>query len=186
MTEHEIVRAAQSGDDEAFRILVERHHTRIYNLLIGMVHQADIADELTQETFVKAWRSLRGFRMRSSFWTWIYRIAYRIGVDYIRSMRGCPIALMEDAVADSWNDGPFKAVEARDLRTALWEALSALTLQQRTAIILYFFHGLSYKEIAKVMQRQLGTVRTDLHRGKQQLRIILEQRWGIDETSITQ
>ncbi|HHU52352.1 MAG TPA: sigma-70 family RNA polymerase sigma factor [Firmicutes bacterium] len=185
MTETQLIKRAQNGDEDAFRELVETHQSKVYHLLLGMLRSPEVAGDLTQETFIKAWKSLSRFRLDSTFWTWLYRIAYRSALDYIKLKKLDLTYLAEEELNLQAEEKaePLAAVLAKDRTQELFSALQELSFNNRVAIVLYYFQGLSYKEIAAVTKRRLGSIRTDLHRGKTKLRQILCRRWGLpDET----
>ncbi|HEY8344920.1 MAG TPA: RNA polymerase sigma factor [Bacillota bacterium] len=186
MTETQLIKRAQNGDEDAFRELVETHQSKVYHLLLGMLRSPEVACDLTQETFIKAWKNLTHFRLGSTFWTWLYRIAYRSALDYIKLKKLDLTYLAEEELnlqAEEKKAEPLAVVLAKTRNQELFSALQELSFNNRVAIVLYYFQGLSYKEIASVTKRRLGSIRTDLHRGKNKLREILCRRWGVpDET----
>lgn len=180
MKEAELITLAQSGDDRAFEELVQSHQTKVYHLLLGLVHDQGMAEELTQEAFIRAWRHIKGFKFRSGFWTWIYRIAYRIALDYIKLKSIRPLIMYEWETSAAVAAEPMETVLQQEREAGLLSALQELPFPQRAALILYYFEGYSYQEIAWITRRRIGTVRTDLHRGKNRLRQLLVEKWGFD------
>lgn len=180
-----MVEKAKAGDEEAFRQIVEENQAKVYHLLLAMVRSEDLAQELTQETFVKAWKGLAAFRGESTVWTWLYRIAYHTALDYLRkSKRRTDLVFLEetgDEFAGGQENEPLMAVIKRDREEDLHEALARLSLPQRAVLILYYFQGLTYREIAAITRRPLGTIRAELHRGKEKLRKIIIKKWGLND-----
>lgn len=183
-----LVNKAKDRDEEAFRVLVERHQSKVYHLLLGMLHDEDQAQELTQETFVKAWKGLPAFRGESTLWTWLYRIAYHTALDYLRKRKR-----QEDLVVLEDNNGelpkgpgndPLELVIKKDKEEDLHQAIARLSFRQRAVLILYYFQGLSYREIAAVTRRPLGSIRADLHRGKEKLRKMIIKKWGLKDAEM--
>jgi len=183
LTEAQLIKKAQNGDEDAFRELLETHQSKVYHLLLGMLRSPELASDLTQETFIKAWKNLDRFRLDSTFWTWLYRIAYRVALDYIKLKKYDLAYLAEEEVnlkAEEKTE-PLAAVLEQSRNQELFSALQELSFNNRVAIVLYYFQGLSYKEIAAVTKRRLGSIRTDLYRGKNKLREILCRRWGLQD-----
>ena len=180
-----LVKRAKARDEDAFRILVEMHQSKVYHLLLGMVRDEDQAQELTQETFVKAWKGLLSFRGDSTVWTWLYRIAYHTALDYLRKKkRQADLVFIEDncgELPDGAENEPLSIVIKQDKEEDLHQALTQLSFSQRAVLILYYFQGLSYREIAAVTRRPLGTIRADLHRGKGKLRKMITKKWGLKD-----
>lgn len=181
----ELVAQAKQGEAEAFRQLVELHQSKVYHLLLGLVHDRLAAQELTQETFVKAWEKLPSFREASTFWTWLYRIAYHTALDALRKKkREADILLVgghiQELIEQPANE-PLEIVVQKERARDLYKALRLLSFPQRIAVILYYFQGLSYQEIAAFTRRPLGTIRADLHRGKEKLRGIISKKWGFKD-----
>ena len=184
-SEAALIIKAKGKDEEAFRSLVELHQSKVYHLLLGMLRNEDQAQELTQETFVKAWKGLSSFRGDSTVWTWLYRIAYYTALDYFRKQkREAEILSFEEKgwelMGENDNE-PLEVAIRKDKEQALHKAMTRLSFAQRTVLILYYFQGLSYREIAAVTHRPLGTIRADLHRGKEKLREIITKKWGLKD-----
>ncbi len=180
-----LIAKAKAGDEDAFRLIVELNQSKVYHLLLGMVRSEDLAQELTQETFVKAWKGLAAFRGESTVWTWLYRIAYHTALDHLRkSKRQGDLVFLEETggeITGEQDNEPLAAVIKRDREEDLHEALARLSLPQRAVLILYYFQGLSYQEIAALTRRPLGTIRAELHRGKEKLRKMITKKWGLND-----
>lgn len=178
-----LVSKAQAHDEEAFRALVELHKAKVYHLLLGMLRDEDQAQELTQETFVKAWKGLPAFRGDSTLWTWLYRIAYHTALDHLRKKKRQDDLVVfaetgTELPREPAND-PLELVIKRDKEEDLHQALARLSFRQRAVLILYYFQGLTYREIAAVTRRPLASIRADLHRGKEKLRRMIIKKWGL-------
>ena len=168
-----LVRRCQEGDQEAFRALVTRYHSRIFHLIHSLVGDRDDADDLAQEVFIKAFRSLSGFERRSQFYTWLYRIAVNRCLDWLKTRgrsaetpmgrvslsRADELAVRSSATADS-------ETLRHELGRALEKALETLSPDYRAALTLREEEGLSYEEIAEVMGCSVGTVKSRLFRGR--------------------
>jgi RNA polymerase sigma-70 factor, ECF subfamily len=173
----ELVRQARQGDQEAFRELVERYQRKVYGLLLGMLHDHDAAWETSQETFIRALRSLDAFKGESSFYTWLYRIAVNLAIDYQRREWGRPISDVDPSVLEQRDaerslhesETPQRAVERRELGERVRKAIDELTPDHRAVILLREVEGLSYDEISRVMQSAKGTVMSRLHYARKKL-----------------
>jgi RNA polymerase sigma-70 factor, ECF subfamily len=181
----ELVSRAQAGDRDAIQQLLQRYERRLLGVLVGMVRNPEDAREILQETFVRAFRSLEGFKGDSSFYTWIYRIAMNLAIDHQRRGNKRPsiefdesIGVSEDAVGDgSAHLGldPFKNVRSRELGKKIFEAIESLTPDHRAVILLREIDGLSYEEISEVLDCSLGTVMSRLHYARKNLQARLQE-----------
>ncbi len=173
--EAELIERARKGDAEAFGVLVERYQRRVVGVALAVVHNQDDALELAQETFVRAFQNLPKFESRSSFSTWLYRIAANIAIDFRRREGRHPVLRGEDAETElgrlpSSQGDSFRAVARSELSRRLQEALKELTPEHRAVILLREVEGLSYDEISEVLQCPRGTVMSRLHYARNRLR----------------
>lgn len=178
-----LVAAVRKGDATAYRGLVEKYQGRIYNVLYGMVRNPEDAKDLTQETFVKAYRSLHTFREDSRFYTWIYRIAMNLGIDFVRRRQRSPVSGLDEGIAGRdadgqilaahHEDGPRRLLERKRLYGAIMDAVQELPEQQRQVLLLREVEGLSYKEIADVLDIAEGTVMSRLFYARKKLQSVL-------------
>ncbi len=178
-----MVNAVRAGDATAYRGLVEKYQTRVYHVIYGMVRNQEDAQDLTQESFVKAYRNLHAFREDSRFYTWLYRIAMNVTIDFTRRRARNPVSGLEDEVATRDADGgiaeahhadnPRKALERKQLHTAIMDAVGELPEDQRQVILLREVDGLSYKEIADVLEIAEGTVMSRLFYARKKLQKVL-------------
>jgi RNA polymerase sigma-70 factor (ECF subfamily) len=188
-SEWDLVRRAAEGDQEGFRELVERYQRRILGVVTGMLHDREAALEVTQETFIKAYRSLGAFKGDASFYTWIYRIAVNLAIDYQRREWRRPIVETPrtqagEAPAESPLDrvpdddpakDPFEVAKDSELRERVRQAIDELTPDHRAVILLRELEGLSYEEISQVMECSKGTVMSRLHYARKKLQARLKE-----------
>jgi RNA polymerase sigma-70 factor (ECF subfamily) len=178
-----LVREARAGASEAYSELVRRYQDRIFTLVSGRVADREDALDLVQEIFIKAYVGLGRFRQEAGFYTWLYRIALHLCIDYgrRRKRRQEPLALdqyvldhpgLEPEDTSPTND-PERALMNLHLRAAIHTALHELREPFRTAVILRDIEGLDHQEIARIMGCPLGTAKTRIHRGRCQLRDLL-------------
>ena len=160
MTEKELVRAAQRGDDSAFEELVRTYEKRVYHLALRMCGNVDDAYEVAQEAFLSAWKGMRFFRGDSSFSTWLYRLTSNAAIDFLRRQRrqgGSDGVSLDDEdtfleVADP-APSPHQQAERLELRDALARGLGALSPEHRQVLLLRELQGLTYEEIAAALTK---------------------------------
>jgi RNA polymerase sigma-70 factor (ECF subfamily) len=175
--DHELVARARGGDREAFRLLVERYEGRAYAIAYGFVGHREDARDIVQEAFLKAYRTLGGFRGDSSFYTWLYRIVVNLAIDHRRRERPVPLEQPE-RLADTRGEGPADQTYRGELREAIRAAVDALPAEQRRVIILRELEGLSYAEIADTEQVPIGTVMSRLFYARRKLQAALGRYRG--------
>ena len=180
MTEQELVRAAQRGSEDAFEELVRQYEKRVYHLALRMCGNQEDAWEISQEAFLSAWRGLRFFRGESAFSTWIYRLASNAAIDYLRRQgrqRALEGASLDDEATFSEpqdpSPTPHQAAEQGELREHLQAGLLALSAEHRQVLLLRELQGLSYEEIGRELDLDLGTVKSRIARAREKLRKIL-------------
>ena len=178
----ELVRLARAGDRDAFRELVERYQRKIYGVLLGMLHDHEAAWETSQETFVRALRGLAQFKGDAGFYTWLYRIAVNLAIDYQRhEWRRPTVAVPEETVEaqesiqeELRRNDPFRLVKNREIGERVRAAIEQLTPEHRAVILLREVEGLSYDEISRVMEVAKGTVMSRLHYARKKLQSMLQ------------
>ena len=178
MTEQELVRAAAGGDTEAFERLVRTYENKIYHLALRMCGSADEAADVAQEAFLAAWRGLPSFRGEAGFATWLYRLTSNAAIDYLRrqkKQRGDMSLDDEELGLDAVDSapGPQETAEGSELRAAVAEGLNQLSEGHRQVLVLREVQGLSYEEIASVLEVDMGTVKSRISRARSSLRKIL-------------
>ena len=190
-TDINLVKLARNGDRMAFQKLVERYQRRIFGLCYGMVRNPDDAMDLVQETFVKVFKNLDRFEGQSSFYTWAYRIATNVSIDFLRKQKRQRTVDYDDAILrdDDVEDvgsllpsrlgvNPAKVYGRRELLEKIEEALGTLSDHHRQAILLREVEGLSYQEIADVMEVSIGTVMSRLHHARKNMQKHLAEYVG--------
>ena len=169
--EDELIARSRGGDTRAFDLLVEQYQGRVYDLAYRITgHHAD-AQDAAQESFVKAYRSLKGFRGDASFATWLHRIAVNAALDAVR--RRPPASPPLDDRAGPSLDPLGDRAERVEARERIHGAIAALPVDQRVVVTLRDLQGWSYEEIAVIAEVPVGTVRSRLARGREALRIAL-------------
>ena len=189
-TDEELVARSRGGDVDSFNELILRWERPIYALAYRVIGREEEARDVCQEAFLRAFRALPGFKGQAKFSSWLYRITLNLCRDWIRRQRRNPTSQMpEDAdpgemAADA---GPVESIEdlvaRRELSAVVEEAMTRLPEEQRTAIILKEYHGMTFQEIADMQGVPLSTVKTRLYQGLSVLRRQL-QRTGQTEPEV--
>ncbi|HEY3377890.1 MAG TPA: sigma-70 family RNA polymerase sigma factor [Armatimonadota bacterium] len=177
--EYALVRRVQAGDDAAFDRLVELCSGRVYSLALRMVGNADDAQDIAQEAFVRVYQALPRFRQDAAFSTWLYRIVVNTCHDELARRPRRPVSVSELTSDDEMpspldlattDDTPETALLQRERQRALETALAELPAQARMVIILHDIQGLSYQEMAEILHAELGTIKSRLNRARNQMR----------------
>ena len=182
-TDQEVVVLAKSGRDVAYRELVRRYERPVFSLIYRMVRDRELAEDLAQETFVKALNAIESYRPEFKFSSWIFKIANNAAIDHLRrreldtlSLDGSPNAETADAVeatalqVSDRTETPLEELEARELGGAIEVAIGRLRPEYRACILLRHVEGRPYEEIAEMLSLPLGTVKTYIHRARNELR----------------
>ena len=177
-----LIRAAQSGDDEAFGRIVRHYQRAVYRVAYGLVRNAGDADDLAQETFVRAWQAIGRFRVGEPLYPWLARIAVNQAMSLFRRRRRRPETPLEPLLeaGRQWGGGDDPADQAadRDRAAHLEAALAELSHEHQSVLVLRAVEGLSYEEIANVLGVPAGTVMSRLSRARAELRARLRTRTG--------
>jgi RNA polymerase sigma-70 factor, ECF subfamily len=172
-----LVVRAQQGDKKAFGLLVEKYHRKLGRLLGRMIRDQAEVEDVVQESFIKAYRALHNFRGDSAFYTWLYRIGINTAKNYLVSMGRRPQVMQEVEIEDVENfddggemrtmDTPETAMMTKQIAQTVNDTVASLPEELRTAITLREIEGLSYEEIATLMQCPIGTVRSRIFRARE-------------------
>jgi len=179
-TDAELVTRALGGSERAFREIVRRYERSIYGLIVRMIRDAPVAEDLAQETFLRAFTRLDTYDRRRPLAAWLFKIAHNLTVDALRRAQPATIPY-EDAGAgggaalvDSRSPTPEEAAAGRELARALEAAIAQLRPAYREVVLLQYREGLSQDEIAEITDLPLGTIKTYLHRARKELAVYLE------------
>ena len=182
-TDEELVTRSRGGDVDSFNQLILRWERPIYALAYRVIGREEDARDVCQETFLRAFRSLAGFKGQAKFSSWLYRIALNLCRDWIRRQRRAPVSqlpedidILEAAAATEPTESIEDLVARRELSAVVEEAMALLPDEQRTAIILKEYHGMTFQEIADLQGCPLSTVKTRLYQGLSVLRRQLERQ----------
>lgn len=175
-TDQQLVERAQRGDTRAFDLLVKKYQHKIIGLIGRYVHDHAEVQDVAQEAFIKAYRALGKFRADSAFYTWLYRIAINTAKNHLvsrgRRPPGSDMDIVDAEVIDQSGrlsdvESPEASIARDQLEAAVFEAIEALPEDLRTAITLREFDGLSYEDIAQIMDCPVGTVRSRIFRARE-------------------
>ena len=183
LSDQEVVLAARAGREAAYRELIRRYERPIFALLFRMVRDRELAEDLAQETFIKALNAIESYRPEFKFSSWIFKIANNAAIDHLRrreldtlSLDGSPHAETPEAMQatalqiGARQESPLDAVEAKELGGAIEAAIGRLRPEYRSCILLRHVEGRAYEEIAEILDLPLGTVKTYIHRARNELR----------------
>jgi RNA polymerase sigma-70 factor (ECF subfamily) len=177
--EHDLVRRARQGDLEAYDDLVKRYQERIYATVYHMTSNHEDANDLAQESFIKAFQALKSFKGGSTFYTWLYRIAVNKTINFLKQRKNRSHMSLDDLDFHAEHDPdlvalisdktPRRAAGLSELQEKLNAALMKLSEPHRLVVVLHDVQGRSHDEIAEVMECNIGTVRSRLFYARQQL-----------------
>ncbi len=189
--DQQLVARAQRGDKRAFELLVMKYQRKLGRLLSRWVRDPAEVEDVTQEAFIKAYRALPSFRGESAFYTWLYRIAINTAKNYLVALgRRAPTTTgFDNEEAEGFEDAeqlrdsstPESELEGKEIAAVVNQAMDALPEDLRTAITLREIEGLSYDEIANVMNCPIGTVRSRIFRAREAIATELRPLLGTEE-----
>lgn len=181
LDELQLIEEIKKGDETAFRQIVEQYQAMIYNTALGIVQQAEDAEDITQEVFIQALNSISSFKGESKISTWLYRITVTKSLEHLRrkktKKRFAIFSTVQPEEAEAGTaafDHPGVVMENKETARLLFRATKELPGNQRAAFILNKTEGLSYREVSDIMQISVSAVESLLHRAKQNLQKILE------------
>lgn len=180
-TDNELVGRVRGGDDDAFRVLVERHTRPLYRAAYRITANAADADDVVQETFLRAYRAIDRYDARASFTTWIHRIAINCSLDLIdsRKRRDARNAGEDDLAAiASTSAAPDRIVHGLEMQRAVAQAMERLSGNERTAFVLRHFEGMPLEEIGTVLGTQISATKNTVFRAVKKLREQLQPFTG--------
>ncbi|HKJ93552.1 MAG TPA: sigma-70 family RNA polymerase sigma factor [Longimicrobiales bacterium] len=187
LTDQDVVAHALQGRESAYRELIGRYERPVFSVIYRMIRDREQAEDLAQETFIKVFNALNRYDPKYKFSSWIFKIAHNATVDLLRkkepatlSLDGSPHARTEEQAeassltAVSHDENPEQYTSSKELGGEIEAALAELRPEYREALILWHIEGRPYDEIAEIMDLPLGTVKTYIHRGRNELRGLLE------------
>lgn len=187
LSDQDVISHAREGRESAFRELIRRYERPVFSVIYRMVRDREMAEDLAQETFIKVLNALDRYDPKYKFSSWIFKIAHNATLDQLRkkepetlSLDGSPHAsTQEQADATSFTavdtaEDPEQYTQSKELGSEIEAAIERLRPEYRAAIVLWHVEGRPYDEIAEIMELPLGTVKTYIHRGRNELRGLLQ------------
>jgi RNA polymerase sigma-70 factor, ECF subfamily len=167
-----ILRKAQRGDERAFSIIVRSYDTAVFNYILRLVGDRALAEDLTQEVFLRVYQGLPSFSLRSRFTTWMFQVTKNRVLDELRAVERRPrtVVAIEDAPSLEVLDAPLENLEEMD---AVWRAINELSVDLRMALLLRDVVGLSYTEIADSLEVTLATVKWRIYKAREEVQLAL-------------
>ncbi|HSH45875.1 MAG TPA: sigma-70 family RNA polymerase sigma factor [Longimicrobiales bacterium] len=191
LSDKDVIGYAQQGRESAFRELIRRYERPVFSVIYRMIHDRELAEDLAQDTFIKVLNALDRYDPAYKFSSWIFKIAHNTTVDHVRKKRlktlsldGSPHARTQEQVeatsfaAVDTAETPEEYTSSKEMGGEIETALADLRTEYREAIILWHVEGRPYDEIAEIMDLPLGTVKTFIHRGRNELRKKLQHLRG--------
>jgi RNA polymerase sigma factor (sigma-70 family) len=182
LNEVELIQGLRKGDEAAFNFLVKNYQDRVYNTAIGIVQNAEDAEDVAQEVFIQVFRSIHSFKAESKLSTWIYRITTTRALDLLRNRKSKKrFGFLQRLFGDNNEmlhelpdfNHPGVAMDRKENAAMLFKAINQLPENQKIAFTLHKLEDLSYQEISEIMQTSVAAVESMMHRAKQNLRKIL-------------
>ena len=169
-----VLRKAQRGDERAFNLIVRAYETPVYNYVLRLVGDRALAEDLTQEVFLRVYQGLPKFSLRCRFTTWLFQVTKNRVLDELRASERRPRAVvaLDDVPPLEVLDAPFERVEAMD---AVWRAVEDLNVDLKMALLLRDVVGLSYSEIADSLEITLATVKWRIYKAREEVQLSLER-----------
>ena len=167
-----VLRKAQRGDERAFTLIVRTYETPVYNYVLRLVSDRALAEDLTQEVFLRVFQGLPKFSLRSKFTTWLFQVTKNRVLDELRASERRPrhLVALEDVPPLEVVDAPFERVEAVD---AVWRSVGELNVDLKMALLLRDIVGLSYTEIADSLEITLATVKWRIYKAREEVQLAL-------------
>ena len=169
-SESTLIEQARAGDEAAFEELMRRYKRPVLNFIYRLLSDAEEAEDIAQEVFVRVYRSLRGYSPRTRFSTWLFTVARNAAIDRLRWRKRHPTVPLDSAPDPATPIGVTDEVNVHEIGTQVATAVASLPEDQRTALVLAEYQGLSYAEIAEIMRCSEKSVESSLYRAKHTLR----------------
>ena len=176
--ETDVISRCQRGDQEALKEIFDKYHKKVYSIAYGVVRQREEALDIVQEVFIKLFRSIKDFRGRSQFYTYLYRMVMNTAIDHTRKAGKQFVSSLDEEgsfePADEPEKGPEKILLQKELEEKVKLAMNELPAEQRAALVFRDVEGLSYQEMAEAMGCSIGTVMSRLHYGRKKMQELLK------------
>ncbi len=176
--ETEMISRCQQGDQQALKEIFDRYQKKVYRIAYGVVRQREEALDIVQEVFIKLFNSIKNFKGRSHFYTYLYRMTMNTAIDHTRKMVKQSVSSLDEEgsfePSDAVEKGPERILLQKELEERVKQAMDKLPAEQRAALIFRDVEGLSYQEMAEAMGSSIGTVMSRLHYGRKRLQELLK------------
>ena len=176
--ETDVISRCQRGDQEALKEIFDKYHKKVYSIAYGVVRQREEALDIVQEVFIKLFRSIKDFKGRSQFYTYLYRMVMNTAIDHTRKAGKQFVSSLDEEgsfePAVEPEKGPEKILLQKELEEKVKLAMNELPAEQRAAIVFRDVEGLSYQEMAEAMGCSMGTVMSRLHYGRRKMQELLK------------
>ena len=176
--ETEVISRCQRGDHEALKEIFDKYHKKVYRIAYGVVRQREEALDIVQEVFIKLFRSIKNFKGRSHFYTYLYRMVMNTAIDHARKTGKQLISSLDEEgsfePSDEVEKGPERILLQKELEERVKRAMDKLPAEQKAALIFRDVEGLSYQEMAEAMGCSIGTVMSRLHYGRKKMQELLK------------
>ena len=178
LEETEMISRCQRGDQEALKEIFDKYHKKVYRIAYGVVRQREEALDIVQEVFIKLFHSIKNFKGKSHFYTYLYRMVMNTAIDHARKTGKQIISSLDVEgsfqPSDDLEKGPERILLQKELEERVKLAMDKLPTEQRTALIFRDVEGLSYQEMAEAMGCSIGTVMSRLHYGRKRIQELLK------------
>ncbi|MCB0281157.1 MAG: RNA polymerase sigma factor [Calditrichaeota bacterium] len=194
LTEKQLIDRLKSGDTQSLKKIMDLHQDYVYTLVIQMVKLKDVAEELTQDVFIKVYNKINSYEERSKFTTWLYTITYRTCLNYLDKKKivfniselttgtnETDISKNEELLNTKHPDILNHSFDREEKQNILWETIDHLPLHQGIIITLHYLQHFSIREISDLMKLPVNTIKTHLHRGRNTMREILLKKYSEEE-----
>jgi len=175
--EAEVISRCQQGDQDALKEIFDRYHRKVYRVAYGVVRQREDALDIVQEVFIKLFRSIKNFKGKSHFYTYLYRMVMNTAIDHTRKTKRIPSSTINEdegfQLSDDAEKRPDRILAHKELEERVKAAMEKLSPDQKAVLIFREVEGLSYQEIAEAMGCSIGTVMSRLHYGREKMQEML-------------
>jgi len=178
LEETEMISRCQRGDQEALKEIFDKYHKKVYRIAYGVVRQREEALDIVQEVFIKLFHSIKNFKGKSLFYTYLYRMVMNTAIDHTRKTGKQIISSLDEEgsfqPSDDLEKGPERILLQKELEERVKLAMDKLSAEQRAALVFRDVEGLSYQEMAEAMGCSIGTVMSRLHYGRKRIQELLK------------
>ena len=183
--ETEMISRCQQGDQEALKEIFDKYNRKVYRIAYGVVRQREEALDIVQEVFIKLFHTIKNFKGRSRFYTYLYRMTMNTAIDHARKFGKQSVSSLDEEgsfePSDTLEKGPERILLQKELEERVKQAMDKLPAEQRAALIFRDVEGLSYQEMAEAMGSSIGTVMSRLHYGRKRLQELLKDYVGLGQ-----